>query len=812
MDNNLKKFQRERLSIKKAFLHEKIFLFIYTLLKNIFIVGKDKNKNNSITNKLYIWIKYINANIIKSPEKYISKEYSIKNLKNILIFTESQNLKYCGDIIEQILIIIFSKAFQTEKDNTINKYIFNHLHLIYEHKNQEFFKWIKKENLNKEEFNDLEKLFDIDGIEDETTLYSLQRQKESIFYNFLRDILKKKYISTLYIYDKRNNKNMFFINDGDCFSYYMTLLIYNKTKIYVRKKKYENEKKTSPKNDEKINLNEVKKEDINNIKNNKIEEIDSPKISKENDNINNITDESDIPILDKDIMKNSIIRIMNNLKEELSDENKPFNQLIRCFFAQVFIYYQNSHSPLINYIYPSDNLSAIPFTYDLQNAVIEGRLAYVVLSPLKVGDFVTNIYLKYNNTRECGLYELGKICAFNNNIKLIECDTCLIRSYYLFFLIEAMGLFDNFSVEEINFTANVFKEDFNDLLIRILKKFKNLKILNLGAVETHKNLGPFFAILKKLYRQKKTKLETLILNKSVLNDSSLYELGELLKCKYCKLKKIYLSNSPIPWNVKFLKKLKYNKSLEELYLSKCEINDSSINDIYKIISFSNIRTFYLPKNKLNNFNNFLRILYRTKIIKKDQKNIKNIINENTALINLDLSGNEFFIKNIYHINLLKKIFQNTSLYCLDMCHILLGINIDKKITDNIYSDYSKGIEDLKTYLIKQKYDYTHTIKVIRKSKKDISKFNYLEKENIKGKDTSKEFIDDINKNENSIYPIFMKKQAKKIIAQENEKNAKEEKYNKKDIDTLANYLMLQNSKFNLKEEEIKENNTRLFII
>ena len=767
MDNNLKKFQRERLSIKKAFLHEKIFLFIYTLLKNIFIVGKDKNKNNSITNKLYIWIKYINANIIKSPEKYISKEYSIKNLKNILIFTESQNLKYCGDIIEQILIIIFSKAFQTEKDNTINKYIFNHLHLIYEHKNQEFFKWIKKENLNKEEFNDLEKLFDIDGIEDETTLYSLQRQKESIFYNFLRDILKKKYISTLYIYDKRNNKNMFFINDGDCFSYYMTLLIYNKTKIYVRKKQNENIK-------------------------------------------NNITE--DIPILDKDILKNSIIRIMNNLKEELSDENKPFNQLIRCFFAQVFIYYQNSHSPLINYIYPSDNLSAIPFTYDLQNAVIEGRLAYVVLSPLKVGDFVTNIYLKYNNTRECGLYELGKICVFNNNIKLIECDTCLLRSYYLFFLIEAMGLFDNFSVEEINFTANVFKEDFNDLLIRIVKKFKNLKILNLGAVETHKNLGAFFAILKKLYRQKKTKLETLILNKSVLNDSSLYELGELLKCKYCKLKKIYLSNSPIPWNVKFLKKLKYNKSLEELYLSKCEINDSSINDINKIISFSNIRTLYLPKNKLNNFNNFLRILYRTKIIKKDQQNIKNIINENTALINLDLSGNEFFIKNIYHINLLKKIFQNTSLYCLDMCHILLGINIDKKITDNIYSDYSKGIEDLKTYLIKQKYDYTHTIKVIRKSKKDILKFNYLEKENIKGKDTSKEFIDDINKNENSIYPIFMKKQAKKIIAQENEKNAKEEKYNKKDIDTLANYLMLQNSKFNLKEEEIKENNTRLFII
>ena len=757
---------QEKLSIKKAFLHEKIFLFLYSLLKNIFIIGKDQKKSNLITNKLHIWINYINDNIIKTKDKYINKEYSIKNLRNIIMFTESQNLKYCGDIIEQILIIIFSKVFETGKDNTINKYIFNNLLLINERGNYEFFNWIKNESLCKDEFNNLEKLFDIDGTEDEVTKESLQRQKDSIFYNFLREILKKKYISTIYIYDKRKNKNMYYINNGDCFNYYMSLLIYNKTKKYISKKQNENRQ-------------------------------------------NNINDEFAIPVLDKDILKNSIIRIMNNLKNNLSYENKPFNQLIRCFFTQVFIYYQNKNSPLKNYVYPSNNLSAIPFTYDLQSAVVEGRFSYVIISPLKVGDFITNIFLKLNNIRESGLYELGKICAFNNNVKLLECDSCLLRSYYLIFLIMAMGIFNNYSVEEINFSSNVFKEDFCDALIRIIKKFKNIKVLNLGSVETNKNLGEFFVVLKKLYRQNKTKLETLILNKSVLNDSSLYELGELLKCKYCKLKKIYFSNNPIPWNINFLKKIKLNKSLTEIYLSKCEINDSSINDIYKIISLSNIRTLYLPKNKLNNFNNLLRILYRTKIIKKEQTNIKNIINEDTILINLDLSSNECFIKNNHHINLLKKILQNTSLYCLDICHILLGTNPDRKPLDNNNMDYIKGVEELKSYLIKQKNDYTHTIKVIRKSKKDISEFNHLENENIKGKDKSKEFMDSINKDENSIYPIFMKKQAKKIIAQENEKNAK---YNKKDIDTLANYLMLKNSKFNLKEQELKEKNKKLFII
>ena len=289
---------QEKLSIKKAFLHEKIFLFLYSLLKNIFIIGKDQKKSNLITNKLHIWINYINDNIIKTKDKYINKEYSIKNLRNIIMFTESQNLKYCGDIIEQILIIIFSKVFETGKDNTINKYIFNNLLLINERGNYEFFNWIKNESLCKDEFNNLEKLFDIDGTEDEVTKESLQRQKDSIFYNFLREILKKKYISTIYIYDKRKNKNMYYINNGDCFNYYMSLLIYNKTKKYISKKQNENRQ-------------------------------------------NNINDEFVIPVLDKDILKNSIIRIMNNLKNNLSYENKPFNQLIRCFFTQVFIYYQN---------------------------------------------------------------------------------------------------------------------------------------------------------------------------------------------------------------------------------------------------------------------------------------------------------------------------------------------------------------------------------------------------------------------------------------------------------------------------------------
>ena len=175
---------------------------------------------------------------------------------------------------------------------------------------------------------------------------------------------------------------------------------------------------------------------------------------------------------------------------------------------------------------------------------------------------------------------------------------------------------------------------------------------------------------------------------------------------------------------------------------------------------------------------------------------------------------------------LKKIIKETSIYCLDICHILQGINPERKKLGDM-SNYNKGVEDLKSFLVNQQKDYTNIIKIIRKSKNDISKFNNLEKENIKGKDKVKNYMNQINNNENAIHPIFMKKLAKKIIIEENEKNEKynkkdkkiiieenekNEKYNKKDVDTLANYLMLQNSKFNLNQKEIKKNIKKLIII
>ena len=748
----MKNESKNGFTIKPAILNRNIFLFTYTLLKYIFL-KKIQSYYNTINNKLNTWLPFINKNIIKSEDEFISMDYTKENLINIILFMKKQNKKYCGDIIENILIFIFSKVFYTDKENAIYKYVFNNLSKIREHP-QDLENWIKNDKIAPYEFRSPKTLFEKDGRENEYNLKDTKYKSE--LYTFLRHILKEKYSGIFSEkYNYKHKKYMFYINQGDYFCYEISLLIYNEIK-------------------------RTKKEHT---------------------------------ILDKDIYTNSIMNIASNLSSPLSEENKPVNQLILSFFSQVYIYYQNKNSPLLDYTTQEEELARIPFVYDLKGGCIEGRFSYVCICPLRIGDFVSNISLKQNNLRESGLYELGKVCVFNNNVLLIECDTCLIRSTYLDYFTKGMGVFVNNSVVEINFSYNYLRENSDESLIKIIKHFKNLKTLNLSSNDIHKGLDGFFIALKKLYRKKQTKLENLILNRCALEESSFYELSELLKCKFCLLKKIYFNNNAIPINFNFLKRLKKNKSLCEIYFNKAEINNSSVYDIMKIISHSNVRTLYLFKNNLNNFNDFLRILYRTKIIKNKNKNDifeEIIINEDTALVNLDLSNNEFPIKNTEQIKLLKKIILETTLYCLDICHIIYDASPERKKVDDI--NYKRAVDEIKAILEKYEKELEDVVSEILNNTTKLRKLNNVENEGINEKNYDIEnYMDQIYDNKLAEQDVYLKKIAKQII------NGKEEIKNytleiKKNVDQLADYLKVKNCTYNLNKLEKKRNKKKLIII
>ena len=69
----------------------------------------------------------------------------------------------------------------------------------------------------------------------------------------------------------------------------------------------------------------------------------------------------------------------------------------------------------------------------------------------------------------------------------------------------------------------------------------------------------------------------------------------------------------------------------------------------RVISNTNIDYLYLYKNKINDFSQLLRIIFRTKLIKKEEeKNLSGF----PYLYNLDLGNNNCYNKNIDKINLL----------------------------------------------------------------------------------------------------------------------------------------------------------------
>ena len=493
-------------------------------------------------------------------------------------------------------------------------------------------------------------------------------------------------------------------------------------------------------------------------------------------------------------------------------------KIIRAFLIQVFIYSQNSHSPLMKYASKNEDSNSryeiIPFVYNLSGASIEEKFAYIVLSPIRIEPRISKILLSKNDLREYGLYEIGKTLIFNKHIKNIELNYSLLKKFYIEFLNVGMGLFYNDSVEELNLSYNYLKDISEESLAKLISHFKGLKTLNLAMNEFKRGLSSFFIVLKKLYRKRKTKLENLILNMCLFDEASYYEFGELLKCKYCKLKRLSIYGGNIPYNINFLKKLSKNKSIEIIYINKLEIGNNNVNDILKIICNTQICYLSLYKNKISNFNYFLRILYRTKKIENEIDYNKN--NE-SFLTNIDLSNNSIYIKNVEHIELIEKIINQTTSNCIDISHILFGSNPNKNKLDN-NCRYKRKIEQLKDNLENSKNNFKNEFKKLRKVEANVKRLSKFKNEHI-FIDLEEQILEIIN-NKNSFLPIILKKHAGNIMNDRNNEEIRKLFLKNNEVDNelyknienkLVNYMIYKASEKKMKEIQERKKLSKLIL-
>ena len=721
----------------KAFIDPNIHKFLFHLLYNIiFEVNEFNNLLKEEKNNIDYWIKVINNKYIKDESEKISKKLEKKNIINIIKFVKKQNSRYAGEILENILIIIFSFGFETEKENTFGKYIYNNFITLKNPKKNEMTKWFIKVKFNKN--INIEEALKNDIYDEEVFKYKDKIQDKPLF------------ILLFLIYQEK----------------YLTKKNYNKKFMYYLYRGIPHFK------------------------------------SIEN-------------IFGKNKLNNAII-----LEKEKEKKNQTLG-FIKSFFISVYIYYQNSYSPLMKYIKKSDkreNLEIIPFAYSLSEANIEKKYSGIILAPAKIEPRIEHINISKNSLKENGCIELSKVLLFNKNIKNIYYNNSILKSSYINYLNTGLGLFDNNSVEVLNLSLNFLKEDSAEDIGKILSHFKKLKILNLSSNNLKNGLSPLLIALKKLYREGKTKIEKLNLNKCSLDEISFYELGELIKSKYCNLKYLYLNMNNIPSTVNFLKKLKKNRSLTDIYLNLSNINNNDTNNIMRIISNTHIESLYLYKNKINDFSKCLRIIYRTVLIKRDdEKNIDVFEKGESDLYNLDLSYNSCFNKNKDKISLLIKSIENTNLYCLDISRILFGKDPDKSNNPSPDEDYAGSIKLLTNKLEDNQKKYIQSVEEINKNVIDIKKLNEIEYIELFKKLDSK--ILEVINDEKSIYPTFLSMMAKKIIAESDV--IKKEIYNKSEQfdkesykkihKNLVKYMLLKKANKNIDELKKVKYNKKMVI-
>ena len=627
-----------------SIINKNLYLFLYNLLKNIFLI----DKSNEIKSNLHKWINVINKEMIINSSKFLNMDYSKNNLRNILNFIKTQNKKYAGEILEELLILIFNIPFRIEENKTFNKYLCEDLAKFIEYNfEQNFILNYFKENPLK----DLKQNFSSDIF------------KSSPLLNILCDIFTEKYLNI----DKVDNDNKF--------------------TFYIYKNAF----------------------NISNITKNIFDCFDKNNFNYKINNNN----------LDDAFMFDELYfeRNKNNVIKEMAFNNKI--NIIKSFFISVYIFHQNRNSVNLSQLNKSE-LSEVPLKFDIVNFTIKDKNSYFIFSPLRIESNISILKLGKNSINEIGFLELSKIFTFNKSIKIVNLNMTLINSDHLKYLIYGFGIYNNNNVEELNFSLNYLDENCEEYLIQIISRFKELKTLYLSSNIIKDGFAFLFNSLKRLYREKKTKLEKLIIEKNDMKNTAYYELGELIKSKYCKLKVLNLNSNVIPINSNFLKKLKKNKNLEKLFLSKCKICEKDKDEIMRGISNSNIKHFYLYDN--NNFellDNILRIIYRTKLVKsKEEINMNNHYIEESALMNLDISNVKSYNINLQKLILIKNIINNTNLYCLDMSHIIYGKIIPEKtkIKNKKYIDY---VNSIKKELIEKQNIYRKKMKQIKDNEVNI---------------------------------------------------------------------------------------------
>ena len=436
----------------------------------------------------------------------------------------------------------------------------------------------------------------------------------------------------------------------------------------------------------------------------------------------------------------------NDIKIEEDIEKFSNEKNIDRLYKLSFIYYRYKTDEFFN----NKNYIHYYGKIDFVQANIGSQNVWNFFPGIKIFENIIKLDLSHNFFGPLGFYELSKILYYNRNIKIINLSFNEIDYHCLKYLVLGMEFFNHnieeYELEELDLFNNSIEEDSIIYINYLMNSFKKLKIINLNHNKLRNGLKSFFLNLKNLYKRNKDyNLEQLFLSDNQADKDSILELANCIKLKYFKLKILVINN----WNlnnfagIKFLKNLKYNRQLEELYIYKSGINHSFINSISNIIKYTNINNLSLYKNNLSIMEKIIKIYAKIQLINiEDIEKNKSLI---PILFNLDLSNPDIFYLTMEDLNVIQNIINHTNNIIIDYYDIFKDIENEyvKKGKKNEYKINIENYKSKKESLEKQK-------KINSNEYKDVIKnLNMLASE-------YKDFIKNSKYDENNLENLYNK--------------------------------------------------------
>ena len=353
------------------------------------------------------------------------------------------------------------------------------------------------------------------------------------------------------------------------------------------------------------------------------------------------------------------------------------------FYCACFIYYKYNQCKIID-------LTDYKFT----NTSIQP-----LLNVLKFKENLQELNLSNNDIGNEGCYSLGNLLRINKNLSNLNLTSCKISDLGLIFLLKGLKNKynnDKCNLNHLNLSDNKLNENSGKnlgiLLINLNKlqwlNISNNKINNKGAqdffnvykdiLEDNININNSYTNIPNLnmnsfnlsdnlslsnYTSKIiNNLEILILiDIGIYSESCLKILGDIIKLPRCGLKSLILSKNSIGTsklggdnldNIKyFLDCLKQNRTITELMLLSCNIENNIANNIYEMLQVNKtIENLVLYDNKINGQLIFLKLLSLFSDLKENHGIINNIMKV------LDLSKNNCHIEiNKHFLNIIEEL-------------------------------------------------------------------------------------------------------------------------------------------------------------